>query len=195
MCGRYYIEEEDVSEDLLKIIEEVNRWNNGGDKPVKTAGEIFPTDLVPVLANNKNMRPAAFAMEWGYTLPDGRRIINARSETAHEKGMFKDGLKKRRCLIPASGYFEWEKREKEKIKYDIRPVGNGMLYMAGLYRIEGNKAVFTILTREPAESIAFIHDRMPVILPDAIRNDWLNLKYDAAEVMRAAVTEVVHRAV
>jgi len=107
--------------------------------------------------------------------------------------MFKDGLKNRRCLIPASSYFEWEKREKEKIKYDIRPVGNGMLYMAGLYRIEGNKAVFTILTREPAESIAFIHDRMPVILPDDIRNDWLNLKSDAMYVMRAAVTKVFHR--
>ena len=195
MCGRYYIADEDTAEDLRQIIEEVNRRNNGGEKPVKTAGEIFPTDLVPVLANNKNMYPAAFAMEWGYTLPDGRRIINARSETAHEKGMFKDGLKNRRCLIPASSYFEWEKREKEKIKYDIRPVGNGMLDMAGLYRIEGNKAVFTILTREPAESIAFIHDRMPVILPDDIRNDWLNLKYDAAEVMRAAMTEVVYQAV
>ena len=195
MCGRYYIADEDTAEDLRQIIEEVNRRNNEGEKPVKTAGEIFPTDLVPVLANNKNMQPAAFAMEWGYTLPDGRRIINARSETAHEKGMFKDGLKNRRCLIPASSYFEWEKREKEKIKYDIRPVGNGTLYMAGLYRIEGNKAVFTILTREPAESIAFIHNRMPVILPDDMRNDWLNLRFDAMNVMRAAMTEVMHRAV
>ena len=109
--------------------------------------------------------------------------------------MFKDGLKNRRCLIPASSYFEWEKRDKGKIKYDIRPDGNGTLYMAGLYRIEGNKAVFTILTREPAESIAFIHDRMPVILPNDMRNDWLNLKYDAADAMKAAMTEVVHWAV
>jgi len=195
MCGRYYIADEDAAEDLRQIIEEVNRRNNGGEKPVKTVGEIFPTDLAPVLANNKNMQPAAFAMEWGYTLPDGRRIINARSETAHEKGMFKDGLKNRRCLIPASSYFEWEKRDREKIKYDIRPVGSGTLYMAGLYRIEGNKAVFTILTREPAESIAFIHDRMPVILPGDMRNDWLNMKYDPMDVMKAAVTEVEHRAV
>lgn len=195
MCGRYYIADEDAAEDLRQIIGEINRRNNIGDRPVKTAGEIFPTDLAPVLANNKNMRPAAFAMEWGYTLPDGRRIINARSETAHEKGMFKDGLKNRRCLIPASSYFEWETREKEKIRYDIRPVGNGTLYMAGLYRIEGDKAVFTILTREPAESIAFIHNRMPVMLPGDMKNDWLNLRYDASDMMQAAVTEVVHRAV
>ena len=67
----------------------------------------------------------------------------------------------------------------EKIKYDIRPAGNGTLYMAGLYRIEGNKAVFTILTREPADKIAFIHNRMPLILPDEIKMDWLNLRFDA----------------
>lgn len=132
-------------------------------------------------------------MEWGYTLPDGRRIINARSETAHEKAMFRDGLKNRRCLIPASNYFEWEKREKEKIKYDIRPAGNGTLYMAGLYLIEGNKAVFTILTREPAENIAFIHDWMPLLLPDEMKMDWLNLRFDALDVMKSALTDVEYR--
>ena len=195
MCGRYYIAEDDAAEDLRQIIEEVNRRNNGEGKQVKTSGEIFPTDLAPVVANNRNMQPTVFAMEWGYTLPDGRRIINARSETAHEKGMFKDGLQHRRCLIPASSYFEWEKKDKDKIKYDIRPSGGDTLYMAGIYRIEGDQPVFTILTREPAESIAFIHDRMPVILPNDMKNDWLNLMYEAAEVMRAAVTKVVHRSV
>jgi len=132
-------------------------------------------DFVPVLANNSNMHPAVFAMEWGYTLPDGRRIINARSETAHEKGMFRDVLKDRRCLIPASNCFEWETRDKDKIKYAIRPAEGNVLYMAGLYRIEKNKQVFNILPREPAESIAFIHDRMPVILPEGMKTDWLNL--------------------
>ncbi len=66
----------------------------------------------------------------------------------------------RRCLIPASGYYEWEKRGKEKIKYAIRPEGARLLYMAGIYRIEKGAPVFTILTREVALGIAFIHDRM-----------------------------------
>ena len=193
MCGRYYIAEEDAAEDLRQIIEEVNRRNNGEGKQVKTSGEICPTDLAPVLANNKNMQPAAFAMEWGYTLPDGRRIINARSETAHEKGMFKDGLKNRRCLIPASNYFEWETRGKEKIKYGVRTNGEKTLYMAGLYRIEDDKAVFTILTREPADSIAFIHDRMPVILNGQAKDDRLNLRVDALDVMESALTDVEYR--
>ena len=65
-----------------------------------------------------------------------------------------------------------------------------MLFMAGLYRIEGNKARFTILTRTPADSISFIHDRMPVILPKEAMYDWLNPRYAADDVIRAAVTDV-----
>lgn len=93
--------------------------------------------------------------------------------------MCKDGMLQRRCLIPASNYFEWEKRGRDKIKYAIRPAGSTIFYMAGIYRIEGGKPAFTILTREPAESIAFIHNRMPVILPTCAQNQWLNLRNDA----------------
>ena len=104
--------------------------------------------------------------------------------------MFRDGMQQRRCLLPASHYFEWEKRQCEKIKYAIKPSGSDMLFMAGLYRIEGNKARFTILTRTPADNISFIHDRMPVILPKEAMNDWLNPRYAADDVIRAAVTDV-----
>ena len=105
MCGRYYIAEEDCAAELQKIIEQLNR--RGAE--VKT-GEIYPTDTVPVLANNKSMVITPFAMKWGYTLPDGKQIINARSETAADKPLFRDGMLQRRCLIPATNYFEWEKR-------------------------------------------------------------------------------------
>ncbi|MDY2834180.1 MAG: SOS response-associated peptidase, partial [Candidatus Aphodomonas sp.] len=84
MCGRYYIAEEDSAAELQEIIEQLNR--RGAE--VKT-GEIYPTDTVPVLANNKSMVIAPFAMKWGYTLPDGKQIINARSETAADKPLFR----------------------------------------------------------------------------------------------------------
>ena len=137
MCGRYYIEDEDVQEELLKMIEEVQRRTKASEKGavLKTHGEIFPTDTVPVIANNRELRPVPFAMQWGYTMSDGKRIINARSETAAEKLLFKDVMLRRRCLIPASNYYEWEKRGKEKIKYAIRPKGASLLYMAGIYRM------------------------------------------------------------
>ena len=93
-------------------------------------GIIWDANLCSALSAE---RPTPFAMQWGYTMLDRKRIINARSETASEKPMFKDGMLQRRCLIPASHYFEWEKREAKKIKYAIRPEGAKLLYMAGIY--------------------------------------------------------------
>ena len=99
MCGRYWIER-DGNEELERIIAAIQR-----QAPVKTEGEIFPGDAVPVLCRSRagNVRP--FAMEWGYHMGDGSRIINARSETAAEKPMFRESLALRRCILPMSVYF------------------------------------------------------------------------------------------
>ena len=190
MCGRYWIDDGRESIELKEIIEAVNR--RVVVEPVKTAGEIFPADTVPVVASNKSMAPTAFAMQWGYTLPDGRRIINARSETAETKPMFADGMRQRRCAVPATNYFEWERAGKAKTKYAIRPTDGALFYMAGIYRIESGRPVFSILTREPAESIAFIHDRMPVILPHGLVRDWVNPKYRVGEILCHAVLDLSH---
>ena len=188
MCGRYYIAEDDAAEELRQIIEAVNRKS----LDVKTSGEIRPGDTVPVLANSPTLQPGAYTMRWGYTLPDGKLLFNVRSETAADKALFQNGMAQRRCLIPATCYFEWEHRGKEKIKYAIAPEGSRMLYLAGIYRKEGNRATCTILTREPAESIAFIHNRMPVILPAEAIGDWLNVRYDAVDVLKAAQVEMAY---
>ncbi len=189
MCGRYFIAEDDTAEDLQQIIEQVNRRYNG-ETPLKVSGEIFPTDTVPVIANSRSMMPTPFAMRWGYTVPDRQPLINARSEPAAAKIMFKDGMAQMRCLIPAIHYFECEKRGREKIKYAIRPTESGTLYMAGIYRVVAGQPEFSILTRDPAQSIAFIHNRMPVILPLEAHADWLNIRYNGEDVLRAAVTHV-----
>ncbi len=185
MCGRYFVDRAESPEDLARIIDALNRKG----QIVKT-GEIFPSDPVPVIANSRAMQPAAFAMSWGYQIPGGSLIINARSETAAERPLFRDGMRHRRCLLPASRYFEWEKRPAGKIKYAIQPADPGLFYLAGLYRIEGEQARCTILTRSPAESISFIHDRMPVLLPPEAVQDWLNPGYDAMDVIKAAITDV-----
>lgn len=190
MCGRYFLADSDNSGELRSIIDQLNRRG----ATVKT-GEIFPTDTVPVLANNRNRRVMPFSMQWGYTLPDGRLLINARSETAGEKALFQDAMRQHRCLIPATNYFEWEKRGREKIKYAIRQADAGLLYMAGLYRVENGRAVFTILTRKPAEQIRFIHDRMPVILTSDAKQDWLNLDCDVTQTLAQACENVAFCAV
>ena len=76
MCGRYYIAPDEEEEDWEEIIAILQRRG----ETVKT-GEIFPSDTVPVIANSRSMRPTPFAMRWGYLLPNGKRVINARSES------------------------------------------------------------------------------------------------------------------
>ena len=192
MCGRYYIAEDDLSDELSRIIDELNRKKT--PKGLKTSGEIFPSDVVPVLANSRKQDVRPFAMRWGYAFPNGRPIINARSETAAQKPMFKDGISQRRCIIPASHYFEWEKRSTSRIKYAIRPTNADMLYLAGIYHLENHDGVivpaFTILTRDAAPGIAFIHPRMPVLLPADATADWLNPGHNAEEILASALMEL-----
>lgn len=188
MCGRYYIPDEDSAAELKEIIDQINRRHNAG--PVLKTGEIAPSDTAPVLANNRSLMVTPFAMKWGYTMSNGKLVFNARSETASEKPLFRDGMTQRRCLVPAAHYFEWEKRGREKIKYAIKPADVSVLYMAGIYRIENGIPVFSILTREPASSISFIHDRMPVILPREFTTDWLNLRFKAEDVLRSATLDI-----
>ena len=190
MCGRYWIDDGRDSVELQGIIGQVNRRPAPG--PVKTSGEILPSDVAPVVANSRRMTPAAFAMSWGYALGDGKRVINARSETAAQRPLFRDGMSQRRCAVPASCYFEWERAGGKRTKYAIRPRQGGLFYLAGLYRIAAGGPEFVILTRPPADSIAFIHDRMPVILPPERVADWTNPRCSAGDILAQAVLAVTH---
>lgn len=175
MCGRYRIDPED-NPALQAIIDEINRKEAGKDTPrsIKTGGEVFPGDLVPVICHGKSGETGAFAMEWGYSLPDGKRLINARMETAARKPLFRDGMEQRRCLLPMSAYHEWESRGLQKLKYRIRPQAEGLHCLAGIYRYEGGRPVCAVLTMEAADEIAFIHSRMPVIFSQEDGERWLD---------------------
>ena len=153
---------------------------------VKT-GEVNPGDVAAVIASNRKLEPQAFGMKWCYKLPDWKLIFNARSETAAQKAMFADGMRQRRCLIPADSYYEWQKVGQGKQKYQIAPTDANGFFFAGIYRIEQGIPMFSILTKEPEESISFIHNRMPVILPNEIIKDWLNPKYHGQELLNAAL--------
>ena len=192
MCGRYYIAADDISDELRQIIAEVNRKYEDSTLPITTAGEIKPTNIVPVItADDYTANPSVQVMRWGYTLPDGNISINARSEDTHKTRMYQIGMQKSRCLIPATSYFEWRSGIKPKPKYEIRPATGNCMYMAGLFRWEGDMQVFSILTRQPAECIKFIHDRMPVILPSDIALDWLNTAYRAEYILSHANLNVI----
>lgn len=197
MCGRYHIAEAELPQDMQRIIDDLKRRKT--PEGLKTSGEIFPTDIVPVIARDRKGEVRPFAMRWGYSFPNGRPIINARVETAAEKPMFKDGMAQRRCLIPASNYYEWERKDGRKIKYEIRPENSRMMYLAGVYHLEKHREIivpaFAVLTREAAAPIRFIHERMPVILPQECADFWLDSRIPAQDVIAQAIGQMAYHPV
>lgn len=185
MCGRYNFSKNSSSPMVQKVLENLQ------DRQIEVkTGEVNPGDIAAVIARNRKLEPQAFGMKWGYKLPDGKLIFNARSETAAQKAMFSDGMRQRRCLIPADCYYEWQKTGQGKQKYQLAPSDANGFFLAGIYRIEQGSAVFSVLTKEPVGSIAFIHHRMPVILPREAMSDWLNPRYNGIEILNAAVGDI-----
>ena len=203
MCCRYYMEE---SPELRPYVEAARRapllekMIAKLARPLTVSGEARPTDIVPVIAPSKNRRPAVYPMVWGFsgvTAP----LVNARSETAACKPTVRESWEKRRCVIPASWYFEWERRvspdgkQKTGEKYMIQATGARVMFLAGLYRLEERDGltvpVFTILTREPTEALRRLHDRMPVILPRSAVEDWLRPESSPEKILGMAVRDVI----
>lgn len=166
MCGRYYIDDE-TSREIEKILQDIDKKKPGNS--YKT-GEIFPTDTVPILvAQDNRIVPELYT--WGF--PNFYKkgvIINARCETAFEKKTFRESLVSRRCIIPASGFYEWNKT-KEKL-YFTQP-SSDILYMAGIYNSFSGISRFVILTTSANASMADVHDRMPLILKPEQTETWL----------------------
>ena len=208
MCGRFYVApEDDYFRELAERINHSPLMNRFRGKVPANAngsygGEISPASVVPVLAPNRTGVQTVFPMHWGYNLPSsGNRrptlIINARSETAAEKLLFRDSWKQRRCVIPATSYFEWEHRMgfdgKPKVgqKYRISPAAGGNAFLAGLYRLEDGLPSFVILTRMPAENLFWMHDRMPLILPEEEVPGWIMPDGKPEKYLDLARTETV----
>lgn len=198
MCCRYWVDE---TPRMMSIAEEmyrsglVNRWRT--TNKITVSGEIRPTDVVPVIAPNRSGERAVFPMKWGFT---GKSLLmNARVETAAEKPMFRDAWAAHRCLVPASYYFEWEHlpgkngRTLTGDKYRIRPKDSEMTWLCGLYRIEEGLPVFVVLTREPGEGIRFLHNRMPLILPEEVAEEWIRPETKPESLLPAALTDMEFR--
>ncbi len=173
----------------------VIKWDKSYAAPVKSSGDIRPTDLVPVIALNRSGKKSVFPMKWGFT--EKSLLMNARVETADAKPTFKEAWQRHRCIIPASYYFEWEHlitgdgKKHTGDKYRIQPKGSQITWLCGLYRFENDMPVFTILTKEADEGIRFIHDRMPLIMPDHLVDEWIKLEADPKKLIKESVKEII----
>lgn len=167
MCGRYTFFTDRELQEVDEIIEQIS---NEIQLENMKAGEIFPTNVAPVLLHHEDIIVPRL-MVWGF--PNFRNkgvIINARSETAREKKLFGASLERRRCIIPSTGFYEWNA---EKKKFLFNMPDSGMLYMAGIYNRFDGEDRFVILTTEANASMAEVHNRMPVVVPKDRIRDWI----------------------
>jgi putative SOS response-associated peptidase YedK len=187
MCGRF-VSSAPV-DDLAKYFSAT-----APEQALEANFNVAPTTEVYAVRADDGERAIA-TMRWGLVpfwakdLKVGARMINARSETASQKPAFRRAFTKRRCLVPADGFYEWQKIEGQKTKqpWFIHRVDGEPLAFAGLYEfwhpkddegsdVEGADLVVscTILTTSANKAMEPVHDRMPVMLAPGIWDDWLD---------------------
>jgi len=185
MCARLFLPVS--AEDLAEFLEIDVR-----DLPeLEPRYNIAPTQDALVVRASRAGRREASMLRWGLVPRFAKdpkiaqRLINARSETAAKRGVFRESLQARRCAVPAAGFYEWKKMGRVRQPFAIRPQ-TGLIAFAGLWdswQGDGRRLeTFTILTTQPNEAIAAIHDRMPVILDRTQLAAWLDPVNDTEDV-------------
>ena len=182
MCGRYGFYK-DVNDEKIKAVMDMlaRRYPH---LPCRN-GEIFPGDTAPgIICDGGRILPvpAVFGFP-GFRGHD--LIINARSETAAEKPAFADSLRERRIVLPACGFYEWD-RSKDKTKYYFTVDAREIIYLGGVFKIVDGRCRFVILTRPANDSMSETHDRMPVIVDAAAVRPYLTDREAAMEIIAAA---------
>lgn len=168
---------------------------------------IAPTQMAPVVRLDGEGRRELALLRWGLVpswakdVKVGTAMINARSETLDSKPAFRAALASRRCVVPATGFFEWQGAPGRKQPYAITVPQAPLFAFAGLWErwkpAEGEPVeTFTIATTDANEAVARIHDRMPAILPPEAVDAWLAGPPEAAHaLLRPYEGEVALRAV
>lgn len=156
MCGRYIFLDQDNIE-MHSRLKQLQKLFTAKELQDVALNEVFPSMKTPVYTlQNDELIPQI--MRFGYTGFNGKGLlINARCETVKEKPTFKDDFNHRRCVIIASGYYEWDK---QKVKHLFKKQ-NAPIYMAGIYNRQNQ---MVILTRKAHDQSALIHERCPLIL-------------------------------
>jgi putative SOS response-associated peptidase YedK len=182
VCGRYANSRHDG--DLLRDFAVASVV----DPPLSPSWNVAPTQNARVVLErlvndepDRQLRTLRWGLvpSWAKDLRIGSKLVNARSETVTEKAAFKTAASRRRCLIPADGYYEWMVTADGKTPIYLH--GDGVLGFAGLYEIRPDLEdpdrwlwTYTILTCTTQDAFGHIHDRSPVVLPADMRTAWLD---------------------
>ncbi|MGQ9910039.1 MAG: SOS response-associated peptidase [Candidatus Flexifilum sp.] len=175
MCGRFaqVIDPEQIQQ----------MFDLSGRPDIPARYNIAPTQQAYVILNERplELRPLRWGLipSWAKDAAIGSKLINARAETLEEKPSFRDAVRKRRCIVPVSGFFEWKSEGGVKQPLYIHPSHQGLLALAGLWEQWNDPAsgeivaTFTIITTEANAFMRTWHERMPLILSPADYAPWL----------------------
>jgi putative SOS response-associated peptidase YedK len=190
MCSRYFL---DADGNIIAFTFQVPVHDR-----IRKRFNIAPTQEAPVVRAAKDGGREAAMLRWGLVpfwakdLKIGSQMINARAETVAEKPAFRHALQQRRCLIPATGFFEWKGEPGKKQAFAITVPDRPLFAFAGLWERWKPKdapgdtvETFTIVTTDANDRIARIHDRMPVILPMDAIDTWLTAPLEEARALLA----------
>lgn len=169
MCGRYTLYE------MEKLFRD---FPNQYEKEIEPNYNAAPTQILPVVTmEGLTLMRWGLIPSWAKDEKIGYRLINARSESVFEKPIWKSVIMRKKCLIPANGFYEWRKQPEGKQPYYIHPKDQELFMFAGVWeqwQHEGKDwHTYSILTTTPNKEMTYVHDRMPVILHEADWNQWL----------------------
>ena len=206
MCGRYSLLAS------MKVVQRLFRCVTGAIN-FPSRYNIAPSQFAPVVALHSDGAPKLSLMRWGlipaWSTSNNNRysMFNARVETVATKPAYRNAFKKRRCLVPTDGFYEWKKKRNVKEPYRISLTSHKVFAFAGLWerRENGPTSVidsFTILTTPANSLISPIHARMPLIIPPEVHTDWLSgskpepllLPYPAAKMNAYPLDSYVNNA-
>jgi putative SOS response-associated peptidase YedK len=181
MCGRYTFQ---PTEEFYRRFNIANRLDG-----LVARYNIAPSQLVPVIIGNNPHQ--VVLMRWGliphWAKEDktAYKMINARMETLTQRPAFRSLLAANRCLVPASGYYEWKAEARGKTPYYIHPASHEFFAFAALYDVWTNPDgedlhTFTIITKDSDGFVAQLHNRMPVILDRDLEEAWLDREITTA---------------
>ena len=187
MCGRFL---------LYSPVDLLQRAFGFSELPnLQPRYNVAPTQTVPIIRRKEGGGRELTMVRWGLVpfwakdLKIGSQLINARAETVTSKPAFRAAFAKRRCLVPADGFYEWQKREGSKLKQPmlIRRRDAAPFAFAGLWESwrgpDGEVQTCTIVTTEANTVLRPIHNRMPVVLEPGVYDHWLDPEQPGAELL------------
>jgi len=164
MCGRY------VRKGEVKTVDQALGLQDGQENWTESYN-VAPGSTIPIVTADPAGRHMVLAA-WGFTSPGRAPLFNARGETVDSLPCFRNSFRLNRCLVPASGFYEWRPSDRKPFYFELSDAQ--FLAFAGIWKRVGDHLQTTVITTVPNHDMEGVHDRMPVILSPDTWSNWLS---------------------